>query len=278
MQRDAAALEDAVARARQGDAAALDRVARAVRDDVYNLALRMLWCPHDAADATQEILLKVVTRLASFEGRSAFRTWVYSVAYHHLLNQQPGRMERERLSFDSFGASLAEGLADDSDANDPQHALLVQEVRIGCTHAMLQCLDREHRAAYVLGEILELPSRDAAAVMGIGDAACRKRTQRARERIVAFMAGHCGLVDEANACRCARRTQAAQRSGHVRRDALLFADVAPWRADVNAHVLELSALQRALAMYRAHPRPEGPQAALTALRDLFDSGALRSLH
>ena len=74
---------------------------------------------------------------------------------------------------------------------------------------MLLCLDREHRMAYILGEVLELSSDQAAELCGIAPGAFRKRLQRARERIQRFMEGHCGLLDPANPCRCRRRIGAA---------------------------------------------------------------------
>ena len=46
---------------------------------IYNIAARMLYHPQDAEDATQEILVKALTALASFEGRSSFRTWLYRI-------------------------------------------------------------------------------------------------------------------------------------------------------------------------------------------------------
>ena len=57
-----------VARAVDGDKAALEEVVRLLQDPLYRLALRMTWRPADAEDATQEILIRVVTRLASWRG------------------------------------------------------------------------------------------------------------------------------------------------------------------------------------------------------------------
>src|SRR5215468_12606043 len=70
-------LEDQVRAAAAGDRDGAEAVLAAVRGEVYRLSLRMLGHPADAEDATQEILVLVLTRLASFRGESAFRTWVY---------------------------------------------------------------------------------------------------------------------------------------------------------------------------------------------------------
>jgi len=74
-----------VKRAQQGDQAALEELIAQIQSKVYGLALRMLWHPEDAQDATQEILLRVVTHLATFRGESSFYTWVYRIAANHLF-------------------------------------------------------------------------------------------------------------------------------------------------------------------------------------------------
>jgi DNA-directed RNA polymerase specialized sigma24 family protein len=63
-------LEDIARRAVDGDREALDQLVRGLQDDVYGLSLRMLWNREDAEDATQEILVRTVTRLSQFDFRS----------------------------------------------------------------------------------------------------------------------------------------------------------------------------------------------------------------
>jgi DNA-directed RNA polymerase specialized sigma24 family protein len=57
-------LEDLARLALDGDRDAVERLVRALQTDVYGLALRMLWNREDAEDATQEILVRAVTRIA----------------------------------------------------------------------------------------------------------------------------------------------------------------------------------------------------------------------
>src|SRR5579862_7585901 len=77
-----------VLRARSGDRKALEELVRRHQAWIYNIAVRMLYHPQDAEDATQEILIKVLTRLSSFEGRSSFRTWLYRIVVNHVLNHE----------------------------------------------------------------------------------------------------------------------------------------------------------------------------------------------
>ena len=186
-----------VERARGGDAGALDELLRALQDDVYGLAVRMLWDPHDAEDATQEILVKVVTSLDGFRGDSSLRTWVYRVAVNHLLSTRRRRVERQGWTFERFAEDLAAGLDPTAAAAPatPAEAVLAEEVKIGCTLGKLQCLDRPQRVAYILGEVFDLPSETAAAICETTPAAYRKRLSSARAKVRAFVARHCGIVN-----------------------------------------------------------------------------------
>src|SRR5713226_8088848 len=95
--------QNLVLRSRSGDRNALEELIQRHQAWIYNIAVRMLFHPQDAEDATQEILVKVLTRLASFEGRSSFRTWLYRVAFNNLLNMKRGREEQKSISFSVYG-------------------------------------------------------------------------------------------------------------------------------------------------------------------------------
>ena len=118
---------------------------------------------------------------------------------------------------------------------------------VGCTQGMLLCLDREQRMAYVLGEVLQYTSEDAATLCGVTPAAFRKRLQRARARLQTFMRGHCGLLDPANACRCHRRVGAAIAHGRVDPSQPLFA------TRVEGLKRDMHAFTDAGAVFRSHP-------------------------
>ena len=154
-------LAEVVERAQGGDRRAVEAVLAAVSDDVHRLALRMTGCPDDALDATQEILVKVLTRLSTFHGEAAFTTWVHRVAVNHLLDRKRSAVERYEMTFGAFADDLHSGLTPAPD-NSPELDLLAREVKHGCTLAMLTCLDRDARVVYVLGEVFGVSSRDGA--------------------------------------------------------------------------------------------------------------------
>jgi RNA polymerase sigma factor (sigma-70 family) len=270
-------LEREVVEARAGSRRSLERVVAAIQDQVYGLALRFLWDPDDAADASQEVMIRVITGLSGFRGESRFRTWVHRVAVTTLLNFRRGRMEAEGLTFSAFGADLEEGGSGVPFAPPPDvdHDLLLEEVRIGCTLGMLLCLERPARIAYILGDILDLDHREAAAVLQVTPAAFRKRLSRARQRIVDFTRSHCGLVNADNACRCDRRLPVAIERGRVDPDRLRHASDAE-RARAFPVVLRsirrLEEARRTVALYRAQSAPEAPPRLTEVVREVLAAG------
>jgi DNA-directed RNA polymerase specialized sigma24 family protein len=214
----------------------------------------MLWNREDAEDAAQEILVRVVTRLGQFDFRSHLRTWVYRVAVNYLLDVKKSPVERMRLNFDRFGEDLGEGLSSDGPA-EAERSLLTEEVKIGCTLGMLQCLDRPHRLAYILGEILELSGPEAADALQIGADLFRKQLQHARATIVAFTQRYCGLVSDDAACACHRRVPAAVRMGRVHLDSIDFAANPASFQDARTLVRRVERAQWSLEVHRtSQPR------------------------
>ncbi len=197
-------LEDMARQAIDGDREALEGLVRLLQADVYGLSLRMLWNREDAEDATQEILVRIVTRLSQFDFRSRLKTWAYRVAVNFILDTKKSAIERLHLSFERFAGDLTDGLQPVA-PDDTEHSVLIEEVKVACTTAMLQCLDRPHRLAYVLGELMDFSGPEAAEALGISAALFRKRLQHARRAIVEFTRTHCGLVSDRAACRCNRR-------------------------------------------------------------------------
>src|SRR5689334_2243045 len=247
-------LEENAGKAQQGDREALEELIAQIQGKVYGLALRMLWHPEDAQDATQEILLRVITNLATFRGESAFSTWVYRIAANHLLRLRKSTVEKQGFTFEVLGKDLEDGLVDGS--AHPDNAILFQEVRVGCTLAMLLCLDRPQRLAYVLGEILEIDSKEAAGILELKPVTFRKRLERARAQIVEFMQSRCGLANPKNQCRCHRRLDRAIALKRVDRQNLLFGhhlEGARAFPEVLMNIRQLEETQRAVALFRTHP-------------------------
>ena len=128
-------LETLARQALDGDRQALDTLVRALQDDIYRLALRMLWNREDAEDATQEILVRIVTRLSQFGFRSRLTTWAYRLSVNYILDLKKSPIERLELTFQRFAENLTEGIEPASVA-ETERSMLIDEVKVGCSLAM----------------------------------------------------------------------------------------------------------------------------------------------
>lgn len=271
---DAGADDDArqVAAAKAGDLAALDALLRRHRPWVLGLALRMVWRRDSAEDAAQEILAKAVTHLGGFEGRSAFSTWLYRIAVNHLLNVRKSEMEERSMTFADMGRSLddcADSELPDESALPIGHGLLVEEAKLGCITAMLMCLDRRQRAAFILGEVFGVTSEQGGAVLEVSAENFRQLLTRARRDLYQFMAGKCGLINPLNPCRCAKKAGAFMAQGWLdpRKRQFTSDRIAAVREAAPDRLAELQDMERAHAeLYRAAPLND-PPALATRLRD-----------
>jgi RNA polymerase sigma factor (sigma-70 family) len=271
-------LKERAQAAAAGDKAAAREILDAVQDDVYALALRMLGHPEDAEDAAQEILVIVLTHLGTFRAESSVRTWVWKIAANHLARVRKGR--RETISFETLDERLRTGLRDDTSPRpDPEAEALAGELRLRCTEAMLLSLDRELRIAYLLGDIFELSSDDAAEVLSIEPAAYRKRLSRARSRLYDFMRGWCGVYDEANPCRCRGQVEGAIERGLLAPSDLYLTKqrtrpAPPMVRQATAEVTELMNVAQVLCGSSSYL---APTSLIASLRELLDSEQLALL-
>ena len=163
-----------------GNKKSIEKLIKSIEGLIYNLALRFLWTKEDAEDATQEILLKVITNLSKFQGKSKFNTWVYRLATNYLINQKKSTFEKRPITFSQFSEDL-NTITEPTSYDLPDRDLLEKEMKTGCTLAMLQCLNRDLRIVFILGSVLKIKSNVACEIIDITPETFRKRLQKARK-------------------------------------------------------------------------------------------------
>ena len=270
-------LESLVERAKAGDRAAACALVAAVQDDLYRLAFRMLGLRAEAEDATQEILLQALTHLSEFRGESSFKTWIWRIGVRHVLRKKRGQRE-EAATFDTLEMLAARGEANPPMPDLPAAELevLAGEVRLSCTQGMVMSLDREERLSFIVAEVFELSGEEAAEVLEISAAAHRKRLSRARERLATWMGKYCGLVGEANGCRCERQIPVAMEFGVVDPKHLEYAGHPGVRSARRLPIVrETKEIEAAVEVLRVHRAYAAPSAVLAQIRALIDSGTYR---
>jgi RNA polymerase sigma-70 factor (ECF subfamily) len=171
-----------VGRLQANEDAAYDELVRVYHTSIYHVAYRMLGDSSEAADAVQEIFLKVFRNVQGFRGDSSLKTWIYRIAFSEILN----RLRWWRRRFRSATVSL-----DDSpEARSPifrlaapgpsPHQALETKERDGAIQHALTKLSGDHRSIVILRDIEGFSYSEIAEILGISSGTVKSRLARAR--------------------------------------------------------------------------------------------------
>lgn len=260
-----------------GNRNALELLLMEIQNPVYKMALKMLWCPADAEDATQEILIKVLTHLGSFRKESSFKNWVFRIAANHLTTNRKRMSEETTINKKSYFQKLEEG-PDSSclkETFSSEELLLIEEIKLSCLHGLLIFLDRNLRIAFVLGEIFQVSGEEGAIILEISEAAYRKRLERARKKIGNFLTTTCGLVNPGNPCRCENMMDFAVETQWIDPDNLFFINHPCKEKKCKEQVEnlhEFTELGRIASLYRNQPEFIAPSSFTESVKALVESG------
>jgi RNA polymerase sigma-70 factor (ECF subfamily) len=204
-----------VERARQGDSEAFGRLVDRYHRRVYGIVYRMCG-PDDAEDLTQEIFLKALAALRSFQfqGNASFRTWLYRIAVNASINELRRRKRRRAVEGPSLDSpvstedgSVERDLADEHDL-EPSEAVERNETQRMVREVLLR-MRPQHRLVLTLIDLEGMEYRDAANILKCPLGTLKSRVARAREAFAREYAKYLkGQTQEA-----AQRREAQERLG-----------------------------------------------------------------
>lgn len=209
--------------AKSGNKKSLETLILKHQPYIYNIAWKMVRNPIDAEDLTQEVNIKVITKLSQFEGKSSFRTWLYRIVANHFLMGKRRQFEKVLDSFDTIANAL--DAASDiplTPLEQDENKQVIKEMNYMCMSGMLLCLTREQRLTFILGEMFNADHAIGSQILGISKDNFRKRLSRARRDIFNFMNEKCGLVNKTNPCRCHKKVTYAIQGKSIDSKNLLF--------------------------------------------------------
>lgn len=206
-----------------GDKDAIAELLKVHQPYIYNVAWKMVRNPDDAADITQEVIVKIITKLSTFSFKSNFRTWAYRIVVNHFLQQEKQKMEMVFNSFEAVDHTL-NVLGDNplSEIEQEERMDEVREMNLMCMSGMLLCLTREQRIIYILGEMFAASHTIGSEILEISKDNFRTKLSKARKDMYNFMNNRCGLVNKSNPCRCHKKVTVAVERGVLDAKNLLF--------------------------------------------------------
>jgi RNA polymerase sigma factor (sigma-70 family) len=190
---------------------------------VFNLSVQMLHNEIDAEEATQSIFEKVLKKLPTFKNQSKLSTWIYRISYNYLIDEIRKKNPQE-ISFDLFENDVTnfQPYENELGLSAYEEKVYIEEIKVGCTLALLQCLDPQNRFIYIIGTIFDFPRKEAAEICDMEYDKYRKRLSRTKEKIKYFMGKNCGLINPGAECKCKKRVFIARERGRINHERILY--------------------------------------------------------
>ncbi|MFW6067189.1 MAG: RNA polymerase sigma factor [Myxococcota bacterium] len=168
-----AAPDDAVIeRVRGGDIDVFEVLMRRYNQRIFRVVRSILGSDAEAEDAAQEAWLAAFRKLGTFEGRSAFPTWLTRIAIRRALARR-GRGRREVFSPDEVSGTPATEEASPDRATQRREAARLLERAI-------DALPPNYRVVVMLRDVEQVPTAEAAEALGLSEQNLRVRLHRAR--------------------------------------------------------------------------------------------------
>ena len=170
-----------VQRARQGDEDSFAALVEQNQGRIYNLALRMVGNPDDAAELCQEAFLNAWKGLGKFQGDSSFATWLYRLASNVCIDFLRKEKRRSTLSMTvSLDDDGEQQQADLPDERFSPHVEAARGARREILRAGVATLSEEHRKVLILRELEGLSYGEIAQILGLEEGTVKSRIARAR--------------------------------------------------------------------------------------------------
>jgi len=155
----------------EGNAKAFESIIDKYQKTIFNLTLRMLGNRDDAEDIAQNVFIKAYEKLAAFDPKYKFFSWLYRMAINEALN-----LRNQRKRFDALDDGLVAG--DKTPVEDYEEHEMTRYVE-----SAMRCLDAEHRALIVLKHFQHLAYQEISDIMGIPEKTVKSRLYAARQAL-----------------------------------------------------------------------------------------------
>lgn len=155
----------------------LEAVYRAHLDFVRRSLIRLGVRAAELDDATHDVFLVVARRLEEFEGRSTVRTWIFAIAMHVArgIRRDAARLGRKRHAIAQVEAQLDSARSRRDPFGDQDAARTL--------HALLEVLDDDKRAVFIMSELEQMTANEIAEVVGAPPATVYSRLRLARKKL-----------------------------------------------------------------------------------------------
>ena len=170
----------------RGNVNDFEKLVTAYEKNVYNIALRMVGDPDDAADMTQETFIKAYRALSGFRGDSKFSSWLYRIASNVCLDFLRNRSRHPQVSLSTVDEDDRATFELPDMRQNPEEQLM-KKLGMEAVRRGLEQLPEQQRQILVLRELGGLSYAELAQTLGLEEGTVKSRIFRARKRLCALL-------------------------------------------------------------------------------------------
>lgn len=170
-----------------GDTEAFEALVKEYEKNVYNVALRLVTDPEDAADMTQEAFLRAFNSASSFRGDCSFASWMFRITTNVCLDFLRSRKNRSTVPLYTENEDGEETELDIADDSFSPEILFERKSIRDAVHRGLDSLPPDQRAVLLLREIQGLSYEEIGKALELEAGTVKSRIFRARKKLCAFL-------------------------------------------------------------------------------------------
>ena len=167
-----------------GHDAALNELMERHAGKLFNYLIRCLQDEEDAADAAQEVFVRVYQNRAKFDMSQRFSTWLYSIATNLVKDRYRYRTRHPQVSLDAENDATGGGFQESLPGQQPTPGeTLASKERAEMVRRAVATLPEELRVPLLLSEYEELSHTEIGAILKCSAKAVETRIYRARQQL-----------------------------------------------------------------------------------------------
>jgi RNA polymerase sigma-70 factor (ECF subfamily) len=170
-----------IERFRNGSMAAFEEIVARYESKVFNLAMRFTRNQEDAEEVLQDVFTTIYKKLAGFEGKSAFSSWLYRIIVNAAFMKLRKRKQHTTVSIEDLAPAVKQYCIDREGMSESRSDTLTinKELRDRVQGA-IDRLPEQYRAVFVLRDVDGLSNQEVSEILDLSIPAVKSRLHRSR--------------------------------------------------------------------------------------------------
>ena len=168
---------------KKGDPVAFDEFVRLYQKKIYALGFNMTHNQMDSQDVAQDVLLTIFRKIHTFQGKSAFSSWVYRITLNAVYMKLRSKKKEQAVSLeDAFPSFNGSGYHQEKirDWSENADSLLFKNETRGVIQKAVNLLPEKEKVVFILRDVEGLSTEKVGEILELSLSAVKSRLHRAR--------------------------------------------------------------------------------------------------